>query len=879
MPNYLRTEHLIDPIGLDVAVPRFSWELTDARRGARQTAYQIVFTHPDGSAFHDTGKVASAESHLVTYTGPALKARQALTWRVRTWDADDKPSAFSAPAFFELGLMGEGLGGSYIGSDHVGGPRTSAPPPLLRKPFSLPAAPARARLYITALGLYEARINGSKVGRDELTPGWTDYRKTLLYQTYDVTALLRSGENVLGAVVGDGWYCGSVEWRGRQFYGDRPLLLARLEVTCADGSRHVLTSDGSWKTSTGEVLEADIMHGESIDLRRAQAGWDAPGFHDAAWNPAHVVTPTAVGRLTGQAHEPVRVTRVVAPVRSAELGGWPSGRMVHDFGVNLVGKVRLTVKAEPGTTVRVRYAEVLKGGPASGKLEEGIYLENLRTARATDYFTVGPSGEGTFETRFTFHGFRYAEVQPSPGRILSQSVEALVMHSDYAPTGEFECSDDLLNKLQANITWGWRGNSLDVPTDCPQRDERLGWTGDAQVFVRTSNFLYGTAAFWTKWARDCRDAQSADGGLPCVCPTTNLQNHDGGPAWADAHVICPLTVHLAYGDVRVLEDHYPSLQKWLAQLDATSREGVRGVAAPGTWEGFGDWLSINADTPKDLIGSAFYAYAYRLASDIARTLGKAADAETYAGKFTEIAARFRHHYLTPGGKLVAQTQTAALLALHFELLEPHQRKAVADALVDDIKRRGNRLSCGFVGSPYLNHVLTTTGHLDVAYALLHQTQWPSWLYAVTQGATTIWERWDGWTHDKGFQDAGMNSFNHYAYGAVGAWLYQTVAGLDTAGPGYRTLLIAPKPGGKLTHARAALRTPYGHAESGWMLDGDTLRLRVVVPPNTTARFVPPRKAVVEDTTPLARVPGVETHADGTYTLPAGTYDLTLPPGD
>jgi alpha-L-rhamnosidase len=878
-PHRLRAEYLTDPLGIDVASPRLSWELRDNRPGARQTAYRITITTRGGKPVHDTGRIESDQSFLVPWPATPLTARQAVTWRVKVWDQDGKEGDYSAPAFLETGIGNDGFRNArWIGSDLVGGPRTASPSPLLRKTFSVPQNLAHARLYVTALGLYEARLNGVKVGRDELTPGWSDYRKTVYYQTYDVTALLRAGgENCLGAILGDGWYAGCVEWRGRQFYGDRPMLLARLEIRDSAGKQQVIASDGTWQVATGEILEADLIMGEAIDHRRAQPGWDTVSFKPAqAWVSASVFTPT-VRKIVGQAHEPVRVTATIKPVARKEIHGWPASMYRFDLGQNLVGKVRVKLKGKPGATVRVRYAETLKGGPASTDLSEPLYLENLRSARATDYFTLGPSGEGVFETRFTFHGFRFAEVQPYPGTIESCELEALVLHTDYRKTGEFTCSEPLLNQLQHNIEWGWQGNSVDVPTDCPQRDERLGWTGDAQVFVRTAVYNFDTAAFWSKWQQDMTDAQRPEGGMPCTCPSTDLQNHDGGPAWADAFIICPWTIYLAYGDKSLLSRHYEPLKRWVRHLEETSRDGVRGVNDAGSWEGFGDWLSVNAETPKELIGSAFFAHANRLLGEIAEVLGNESDAVTYHRRATQLAATFRERYVSGKGKVVAQTQTAALLALHFDLLEPQQRKTVADDLVADIRRRGNKLSCGFVGSPYLPHVLSATGHLDVAYDLLMQKGWPSWLYAVTKGATTIWERWDGWTHDKGYQDAGMNSFNHYAYGAIGDWLYQVVAGLGTLEPGYRHLRIAPRPPGKkpatgdlLTHAGARLETPYGLAESAWKIEGGMLELTVRVPANASAQVVLPvtsADGVTENGSPLSET---------TVKRPAGVYVYRMP---
>jgi alpha-L-rhamnosidase len=840
----LRAEWLTDPVGIDVGRPRLSWELRDGRAGARQTGYRIVVSDAGGKEIHDTGKVGSSESVGVGWPGKELGKRERVCWRVKVWDAEGKEGEWSAPAWIEAGIGGDFEGAKWIGGHQVGGVRVCPPPTYVRKEFEVSSVKS-ARLYVTALGLYVASINGVRVGRDELAPGWSDYRKTVYYQTHDVTALVKGGMNCVGMLVGDGWYAGSVEWRGRQFYGDRPAVLARLEVTLADGSVKTVVTDGSWEAMTGEILEGDIMQGEAHDARLGRAGWDKVGYRGENVGPVRVMEKKH-GRLVGQAHPPMRVTRVLAPVDVHSTKDWQARRVKFDFGQNLVGKVRLKVKGKPGTTVRVRYAEVLKGGPKD-KLPSDLYVANLRSARCVDHYTIGETGEGVFETLLTFHGFRYVEASGWPGELTECEVEALVMHSDYEKTGEFECSDALVNQLQKNIEWGWMGNSLDVPTDCPQRDERLGWTGDAQVFVRTATFNYDVASFFTKWAQDVEDAQSEKGGVPPVCPSTDLMAHDGGPAWADAALICPWTIHLAYGDTAVLEKHYVSMKKFVGFLDETSKDGVRGVGGLGSWEGFGDWLSINADTPKDLIGSAFYAYAHTLMGEIAGALGKKEEAGRHAARFAELAAKFRERYVSPLGKMVAQTQTAALLALHFGLVDAGsaQGKQVVEDLVADIRRRGNKLSSGFVGSPYLPHVLTKVGQLGLAYELLLQKQWPSWLYAVTQGATTIWERWDGWTHDKGFQDDGMNSFNHYAYGAVGGWLYQVVAGLEAAAPGYRKLRLHPHPPAaaaadkKLTHARARMRTVYGVAEAGWRVEEGMLLCKYIVPANTTAVIVSP----------------------------------------
>jgi len=501
----------------------------------------------------------------------------------------------------------------------------------------------------------------------------------------------------------------------------------------------------------------------------------------------------------------------------------------------MVGRVRLKVRAKAGTTFRLRHAEVLD---KSGNL----YVENLRSARATDYFTTGHDGVSIWEPRFTFHGFRYVEVAchekftPEP-----DAVTGVVLHSDIAPTGEFECSEPLLNQLQSNIQWGQRGNYLEVPTDCPQRDERLGWTGDAQVFIRTGAFNFDVAGFFTKWQQDFDDAQYDNGDVPVVIPRLNIVGR-GSPAWSDALLICPWTIYQCYGDRELLERHYESLRRYVEFLGQEAKGLIRSHPDVDSWGGFGDWLAQDGGnnwsgrTPKDLIGTAFFAHSARLLSRIAALIGRADDAARYERLFDRIRRAFQKRFVTKEGFVAGATQTGYVLALHFDLMPPELRPAALRELIRDIESRGNRLSTGFVGTSYLPYVLSDNGRHDVACRLLMQKNWPSWLYAVTQGATTIWERWDGWTHDKGFQDAGMNSFNHYAYGAIGEWLYARLAGieLDPAAPGYKRIILRPMPGGGLTYARARLRSMHGLIESAWRIRNGRFRLEATIPPNTTA---------------------------------------------
>jgi alpha-L-rhamnosidase len=873
----LRCEYRSNPLGLDVLQPRLSWKLADDRRGARQTAYQVLAAaSPDDLAagrdlLWDSGRVESAESIHVPYAGPPLASRQRVWWQVRAWDQAAAPGPFSAPAWWEMGLLERAdWQAEWIGASLVGGPRTTIPCPYLRRAFTLSAAPESARLYVTALGLYDFNINGQRVSADLLAPGWTDYSRRVRYQAYDVTGLLQAGENVLGAVLGDGWYCGHVCWFGRQQYGDRPKLLAQLEVASSNSERVTITTGAAWRTAFGPLLESDLLMGESYDARLELPGWDAPGYDDRRWLPAErfddagAALQTTNGALVRRQET---MPPVGEPAHQSKDGG---SRWLYDFGQNLVGHLRLKVSGPAGTTITLRHGEVLNP-------DGTLYTANLRSALASDHYTLRGGGEETYEPRFTFHGFRYVEVRGYPGRPGPGALEAIVLHSQLAPAGSFECSEPLINQLQHNIEWGQKGNFLDVPTDCPQRDERLGWTGDAQVFARTATFNRDVAGFFTKWLQDLADGQNAEGAFPPVAPfppvppNASVLQTDGGPAWADAGTIVPWTMYEAYGDQRFLETQYASMVRYVDYLAASSRDLIRCYPGYKGWPGFGDWLSINAETPKDLIGTAFFAHSAGLLARAAAVLGKADDAARFTHLHQAVRQAFIERYLTPGGLVAGQTQTACVLALHFDLLPAELRPAVVDALIRDTESRGQHLSTGFVGASYLPFVLSDNGQLDLAYKLLFQTTWPSWLYPVTQGATTIWERWDAWTPEHGYQDPGMNSFNHYAYGAVGDWLYRVVAGIqsDPEQPGYKHIILRPQPGGALTWARASYESPYGAISSAWRRTDEGLEWQVSIPPNSTASaHVPaaPGEQVLLDGQPLV---------GAVIELGAGSYEFRV----
>ena len=831
----LRCEYQTNPLGIDGDRPRLSWQLASARRGTRQTAYRVcVAARKNGPAdLWDSGKIKSDQSVHVVYAGQKLKPGQRAWWRVTVWDEAGKPATSTETAWWELGLPGVDWEAEWIGSPIVGGKKAATPAPHLRTEFTLPKKRiVRARLYATALGVYEAALNGQPVGDEVFAPGWTDYAQRVQYQTFDVRAQLTPGANCFGAILGDGWYCGYVGEAGqRETYGEQSWFKARLVVEFADGSTQVVVTNDEWQVASGPILAADFLMGEIYDARRELTGWAVAGYDARGWLAVRInIAPPPL--LVARLNPPVRRIMEIKSISQRKYAkGWTKQNWIFDLGQNMVGRVRLKARGGAGCTVVLRHAEMLKpdGTP---------YYDNLRSAAATDAYTFKGDGIETFEPRFTFHGFRYVEVEGLEGEPLPDAVTGIVLHSDTPPTGKFHCSDPLINQLQHNIEWGQRGNFLEVPTDCPQRDERLGWTGDAHVFCRTAAFNMNVATFFTKWLQDMRDAQGADGAIPSYMPTASGRGGDGGPAWADAAVIVPWTMYQCYGDRRILEEQYPAVVRFIDFIKAQSKDWIRCHPAMKC-HAFGDWLSQDGTgTPNEMIGTAFFAHSADLAGQMAGVLGKTADVKRFATLAGKVRRAFTRRYLTGANLLFSGTQTACVLTLHFQLIPDSARADVATQLVRDIKKRGLRLSTGFVGTPYLNHVLTETGHLDVAYGLLFQKKWPSWLYAVTQGATTIWERWDGWTHDKGFQNPLMNSFNHYAYGAIGDWLYASVAGLgsDQATPGYKRLVFRPHPGGGLTYARATLDTMYGPAESAWKIraGGKQTEYRFTVPPNTTA---------------------------------------------
>lgn len=860
----LRTEYRENPLGIDIRRPRLSWQIQSDGRGILQSAYQIQVARTERDLLEgrhmlwDSGKVNSAESTQIAYAGPALQSAQRYLWRVRVWDVKGEVSPWSNPAHWEMGLLDSSdWQASWVEPDLKEDITKSQPSPLLRGTFKANGVIKEARAYVTSHGLYQMHLNGQRVGDQVFTPGWTSYNQRLQYQTYDITSLLRGGENVVGVILGDGWYRGNIGFGGqRNFYGDRLALLMQIRITYEDGHQEIIGTNQNWKATTGPILMSEIYHGETYDARLEKNGWLTPNYDDRDWSGVKVVSHRK-DNLIAPAGPPARKIEEIRPVKIMKT---PAGDTVIDMGQNMVGWVRIKAQGAAGTTIVLRHAEVLDK-------QGNFYTDNLRAARQTVRYTLKGGGVETFEPHFTFQGFRYVAVAGYPGELALDSVTGVVIHSDMSPAGEFSTSNPLINQLQHNILWGQKGNFLDVPTDCPQRDERLGWTGDAQAFARTAIFNMDVAGFYTKWLKDVAADQLEGGSVPHVIPDV-LSRKDkpsaGAAGWADAAVIIPWTMYLTYGDKRVLEEQYDSMGKWVEYMR-------RRAGDDHIWDGdyhFGDWLAFattrpdypGATTSKDLIATAFYAHSTDLLQRIALILGKQNDATRYGELLGKIKTAFRREFVTERGRVGEDTQTAYALALEFDLLPDDLRPIAADRLARDVRARGH-LTTGFLGTPYICHVLSRYGHLEEAYRLLNREQYPSWLYPVKQGATTIWERWDGQRPDGSFQDTGMNSFNHYAYGAIGDWMYQVVAGLelDPQAPGYKHILIQPQPGGGLTRARASYQSLYGRVSSAWEIKDNRFELTVEIPVNTRATVRLPKTAldkVTESSKPLVTGPGI-----------------------
>lgn len=699
------------------------------------------------------------------------------------------------------------------------------PAPFFRKNFAITKPVKRAVAYVSALGIYELHFNGKVVSDDVFGPGWTDYNKRVHYFAYDLTDKLAKGENTIGAIIGDGWYAGYLAFTGkRNYYGQYPHLIVQLQVDYADGTQELITTDSSWKSKTGPILEADMLMGCVYDARIEMQGWDSSKYVDSSWQNASVDSSVQANFEAHPGHPICRMKEL----KAISVNEPKPGVYVFDLGQNMVGWARVFLQGESGTKVVVRHAEMLNP-------DGTIYTANLRAAKATDTYFLSGSGKRYYEPYFTFHGFRYVEITGLKYKPSLSDVTGIVVYSGLEQTGFFECSDPLVNKLAKNIVWGQAGNFLDVPTDCPQRDERAGWTGDAQVFMKTACLNMDAPAFFTKWITDlCQDSQNEQGAFGDVAPHIKIVGF-GNTGWADAGLVCNLQMFNLYGDTQILQNHYRSLVRYMDYLEKTSKDFTRGTGA------YGDWLRLAGPQHSDAIGTAYYYYSARLMTKIAEVLGKTDDKTKYENLASNIKTTFQTKFIKADGSIIDskdQTgQTLYALAFGLDIVPDNMKNLVAEKFIGEIKKQNGHLATGFLGTPFVLFALEKAGHPEWAYRLVLNKTYPSWLQQVIWGSTTMWERWDGWRPDKGFQDPGMNSFNHYWLGCVGEWLFTRAAGIDAAAPGFKKIIIRPllpPPDANFTSAKASYKSIRGLISSSWKIEGKTFNLSITIPANTTA---------------------------------------------
>jgi len=864
-PHELRCEYHSNPMEIGTPIPRFSWKLQagdPAARGVTQQAYEI-HAAASGSDFQSglvwsTGKVDSASTDQIEYAGAPLKSRDRLIWRVRIWDQSGEASDWSDPASFGVGLLDPAdwtaqwisakSEESFVTTenvqnfkdDPVRGKLIVTPASYFRKEFEAEDV-VRATVRGTALGVYMLELNGERVSDERLAPGWSAYQRRLHYQTYDVTKLVRNGGNAIGGVLADGWYSGYLAYGlltaqeglvtgvdGRYYYGTSPALRVQLELELKDGSTRVIATDTSWKRSKGPITESDILMGESHDARLEMPGWSSPGFDDSKWEQA-VSKTGSNAKLEPHPGVPVRP---IEELPSQSVREQAPGVFIFDLGQNIAGVIRLNVKGKAGDKVTIRYAEMLH-------LDGSLSTENLRCARSVDTYTLrgDPAGE-TWIPEFTYHGFQYVELTGFPGTPDASAVTGIVLHSDTPIHGEFECSDPMLNKLYQNMVWTQRANFFEMPTDCPQRDERMGWTGDAQIYVRAATFNADIASFYTKWLRDLNDDQWDYGAYPAYAPRPLARpNEHHAAGWMDAGVICPWTIWQVYGDTRVIREHWRKMNDFMAWRAARDPE-MKGAVDDC---GFGDWLSVGeVKTPIPFVDLAYHAYDAQLMAEMAAAIGSPGEAAAYQQRAEQLAASFQNLYLNDDGTLGIDNQTAYAIALFFDLLPADRREAAAARLAGLVRENDNKMTTGFLGTRPLLPALSASGHHDISGILIQQREYPSWGYEVENGATTIWERWNSYIKGEGVHEPSMNSFSHYAFGAVCEWMMADLAGIDRAAPGFDKVRIAPRPTGSITHASAAMETRHGRLACAWKIEDGKLDVRFTVPPNTEAQVKLPQ---------------------------------------
>ncbi len=693
-----------------------------------------------------------------------------------------------------------------------------------RKKFTIDQLVIRAVLHISALGIFEPYINGKRIGDDYLAPGWTDYKKHVYYYSYDITGNVKKGDNAIGCMLADGWYAGYFGWnKQRAHYGNNPFITAQLILDFADGKREIIATDRTWKVSGGPLIEADIMYGEVYDARKEMPDWSKPGYNDDKWERLWRVQQPAV-KLSAMPASPVKIIHKYKPRKITEP---EKGVYVVDFGQNISGFVSITVREKSGRKITIKHGEMLNS-------DGTVYRENLRGDYAVDIYYCKGDKKETYQPRFTFHGFQYIEVTGLSRKPSATDLTAHFISSDTPVVGKFKCSNKMANKLFSNIYHTQRMNFVDIPTDCPQRDERLGWTGDAQAYIKTAAMITDIKKFFEKWLAELALAQHPDGDYPAVAPA--LLDPGSGPAWAEAGIICPWVLYEIYGDKKILETLYDSMCRF---INFKIKETGRKLLPPPEYHCYGDWLNHDAETPTDIIYMAYFAYSADLMARIAQIIGKKSDAKKYAVLFEKIKTAFNKAYVDKDYKITGDTQTCYVLAIAYNLLDGEAEKKAGEYLVQRIKERNYHLSTGFVGTKDLMNVLTKIGRTDIAYKLLLNNTYPSWVFSIKHGATSIWERWNGWTPEEGFGDTGMNSFAHYAYGAVYLWIVNNIGGIRDAAPAFKKIIIKPVPGGKITKAECEYKSVNGMISTKWKKTGNKFLLDVVIPINTYAQIYIP----------------------------------------
>ncbi|MFC2145061.1 family 78 glycoside hydrolase catalytic domain [Actinomycetota bacterium] len=854
----LSCNYLNEPLGIDDTEPRLSWEINDIRRGACQKAYQILVasslkTLSDGKGdLWDTGKVDSEEQVQIKYTGKTLNSRMECFWKVKIWDKDGNESDWSKPSFWTIGLISKkDWKAKWIGYDkEVGEPYDPTipyyvadeymlgenklylpPPPYLRKEFQLPKEIKKATAYVSALGIYELRINGKKVDNDYFTPGWSDYTKRIYYQTYDITGMMHAGNNVVGAILADGWYAGYVGLKSRHNWGDLPRLITQIEIEYMDGSNESIVSDSSWRASYGPILEADLLHGESYDARREIKDWDQSSFDDRSWDKVEI---TENIDILLKVHPGPRVKKIFE-LKAKKIKSLKTGIQIFDMGKNMVGVVRLKVKGPEGTKITIRHGEILNP-------DGTLYTENLRSARATDTYIFRGEGEEIFEPRFTFHGFRYVEITGIPYDLDADDITGIVISSANKPAGSFKCSNELVNDILDCVLWSIYGNFLEVATDCPQRDERLGWGLDGPLFMRAASYLGDMASFINKWVADVIDGQKESGTFWPTAPAISMGDIDVflGDITSHYGILLPWIAYKVYRDKNILRKYYEPMKRYFKYLENNNDRYIRNSIVGGWLEilenGFTDYDHGWGNTPRDICGTAYFAQLAGIMKGIAKAIGNEEDEKHYAEILEKIKKAFNASFVLPGGRLKQGNQTAYALALAFDLLPEEIRVDAVKNLVNDIKEKGYHITTGLSGTLYLNPVLSKYGYHDIACRLITDDTYPGWGYMVRQGATTIWERWDGLHHDKGLHPHPMNSFNHPALGSVGEWIYTCLAGIDLKEPGFKEIDINPGVCKEIDQVSASYDSIYGEIKVDWTYKDGKFSLDCTIPPNTSAEI-------------------------------------------